>query len=166
MGISHCRMDFYFGQVCFFVLFFYIISCFGHYQVLLLSFSKHILSLPSHRFLTPMIFCPPLSQCNMTFFPMSSLALNSEKRGHKLGACMTSQSCPTLCNTMNCSLPRSSVHGNFQARILEWLAISSSKGSSQLRDQTWDSFVSCIGRWVLYHWASNAFKDKEVTWPI
>ena len=39
-------------------------------------------------------------------------------------------SCPTLCNTMNCSPPGSSVHGIFQARVLEWVAISISRGSS------------------------------------
>ena len=44
--------------------------------------------------------------------------------------------CLTLCNPMDCSLPGSSVHGIFQARILEWVAISSSRGSSQPRDQT------------------------------
>ena len=36
---------------------------------------------------------------------------------------MCAQSCPTLCDPMDCSLPRSSVHGIFQARILEWVAI-------------------------------------------
>ena len=46
------------------------------------------------------------------------------------------QSCPTLCNPMDCSLPGSSVHGIFQAIILEWIAISFSKGSSQPRDWT------------------------------
>ena len=50
---------------------------------------------------------------------------------------------------MNCSLPGSSVHGIFQARILEWIAHS--RGSSWPRDQT---RVSCIGRWILYHWAT------------
>ena len=40
------------------------------------------------------------------------------------------QSCPTLCNPMDCSLPGSSVHGIFQARVLEWIAISFSRGSS------------------------------------
>ena len=34
------------------------------------------------------------------------------------------QSCPTLCDPMDCSLPRSSIHGIFQARVLEWVAIS------------------------------------------
>ena len=45
------------------------------------------------------------------------------------------QSCPTLCHPMDCSLPASSVYGIFQARILEWVAISCSRGSSQPRDQ-------------------------------
>ena len=40
------------------------------------------------------------------------------------------QSCPTLCNPMDCSLPGSSIHGIFQARVLEWVAISFSRGSS------------------------------------
>ena len=45
------------------------------------------------------------------------------------------QSCPTLCDPMDCSLSGSSAHGIFQARVLEWVAISFSRGSSQLRDQ-------------------------------
>ena len=47
---------------------------------------------------------------------------------------LVSQSCPTLCNPMDCSLPGSSIHGILQARILEWIAISFSRGSSQPRD--------------------------------
>ena len=46
------------------------------------------------------------------------------------------QSCPTLCNPMDCSLLGSSVHGIFQAIVLEWIAISFSSGSSWPRDQT------------------------------
>ena len=46
------------------------------------------------------------------------------------------QPCPTLCNPMDCSLPGSSVHGIFQARILERIAISYSRESSQPKDQT------------------------------
>ena len=46
------------------------------------------------------------------------------------------QSCPTLCDPMDCSPPGSSVHGVFQARILEWVAISFSRGSSQPRSPT------------------------------
>ena len=54
------------------------------------------------------------------------------------------QSCPTLCNAMDCSPPGSAVHGIFQARILEQVAISSSRGSSQPRDQTHICYISCI----------------------
>ena len=58
------------------------------------------------------------------------------------------QSCMTLCNPMDCSLPGSSVHGTSQARILEWAVISFSKGSSPPRDRTQ---ISCIGRRILHH---------------
>ena len=50
--------------------------------------------------------------------------------------CEVTQLCLTLYNLMDCSLPGSSVHGIFQAIVLEWIAISFSKGSSQPRDQT------------------------------
>ena len=52
---------------------------------------------------------------------------------------------------MDCSPPGSSVHGILPARIQEWVAMSSSRGSSQTRNQTHVSHVSCIGRHVLYH---------------
>ena len=45
------------------------------------------------------------------------------------------QSCPTLCDPVGCSLPGSSLHGILQARILEWVAISYSRGSSRPRDR-------------------------------
>ena len=50
---------------------------------------------------------------------------------------VVTQSCPTLWDPMDCRPPGSSVHGILQARILEWLAISFSRGSSRPRDQTW-----------------------------
>ena len=50
------------------------------------------------------------------------------------------QSCPALCNSMDCTPPGSSVHGLLQARILEWVAFSSCRGYSRPRDQT---CVSC-----------------------
>ena len=49
------------------------------------------------------------------------------------GTCVCAQSRPTLCDPMNCSPPGPSVHGILQARILEWVAISCSRGSSQPR---------------------------------
>ena len=63
---------------------------------------------------------------------------------------MCVQMCPILCNSMDCSRTSSSVHGIFQARILEWVAISYSRGSSWPRDQTRVSDISCIGRQILY----------------
>ena len=51
------------------------------------------------------------------------------------------QSCPTLCDPMDCSLPGSSVDGILQARILEWVAKPSSSGSSRPRDRTHVSYV-------------------------
>ena len=54
---------------------------------------------------------------------------------------LVAQSCPTLCNPMDCSPAGSSVHGLLQARILEWVAIPISRRTSQPRDRTQ---VSCI----------------------
>ena len=50
----------------------------------------------------------------------------------------------SLCDPRDCSPPGSSSHGIFQARILEWVAISSSRGSSQPRNSTHSSYTSCI----------------------
>ena len=58
------------------------------------------------------------------------------------------QSCPTLCDPMDCSPPGFSVHGILQARILEWVAISFSRGSSQPKDQTHISCISYNGRQI------------------
>ena len=49
--------------------------------------------------------------------------------------CVWDQSCPTLCDLMECSPPVSSVHGIFQARKMEWVANSYSRGSFQPKDQ-------------------------------
>ena len=71
----------------------------------------------------------------------------------QLHACVLSCVCAqTLCSPLDCSLPGSSVHGMFQAKILELVAISSSRGSSWSRDRTCISYISCIGRQILYHW--------------
>ena len=69
-----------------------------------------------------------------------------------LAVCMLSHlSCVQLCELIDCSLPGFSVHGMSQAKILEWVAISSSRGSSQPRSRTCISYSSCIDGWVLYH---------------
>ena len=60
-------------------------------------------------------------------------------------------SCPTLCDTIDCSPPGSFVYGILQARKLERVAMSSCRGSSWPRNQARASYVSCTGRWVLSH---------------
>ena len=62
------------------------------------------------------------------------------------------QVCPTVCDAMDCGPPGSSVHEIFQARILEWVAISFSRGSSQPRDRTW---VSCTAGRFFTDWATR-----------
>ena len=108
------------------------------------------------------------------------------------GGDLVAKSCLTLCDSMNCSPPGSSVHGILQARILEWIAISFSRGSSWLRNQTrspalqadslltelWGkpiSFfrasswprdwacVSCIGRQILNQWTTREISVPHVT---
>ena len=74
-------------------------------------------------------------------------ASNAETRGWGR-ACACALSGVRLCDPVDCSLPGSSVHGILQARILQRVAMPSSRGSSRPRGQT---CVSCIGRWVLYH---------------
>ena len=78
------------------------------------------------------------------------------------------------------SLLDSSAHGILQARVLEWAAISSFRGSSQLKDQTCIPCSSCFGRSILYHWATwevwmkckggNTYKEliivSNIWWPF
>ena len=72
---------------------------------------------------------------------------------------LVAQSCLTLCDPMDCSLLDSSVHGMLQARILEWVTLSSSRGSPQPRDQTQVSFiaggVSLIAGWFFTIWVTR-----------
>ena len=65
---------------------------------------------------------------------------------------LVTRSCLTLCDPMDCSPPGSSVHGILQARILEWAAISFSRGSSRSRNWTW---VSCIAGRLFTDWATR-----------
>ena len=62
--------------------------------------------------------------------------------------CLSAQSCPTLCNPMDCSPPGFSVHGIFQARMLEWVAVTFSKRSSQIQVL---NCVYCIGDGFFTH---------------
>ena len=76
---------------------------------------------------------------------------------------MCARSCLALCNPMDLSLPGSIVHGIFQVGILERVAISSFKASSQPKDQTHVSWVCCIGRWILYHCATWEAERLQIT---
>ena len=69
------------------------------------------------------------------------------------------QSCSTLCDPMDCSLPGYPVHGIFQAIVLEWIAISFSRGSSQPRDPTQ---VSCIAGGFLTSWT---MREATLVYP-
>ena len=75
---------------------------------------------------------------------------------------LVAQSCPTLCNPMNCSPAGSSVHGIHEARILEWVATSFSRGFSQPRDRTW---VSCRAGEFFTTWATReAQNERHFEW--
>ena len=74
------------------------------------------------------------------------------------------QFCLTVCNPLDCNLPGSSVHGLFQARILEWVAIFYSRGSSWPRDQTHVSCISCIDRQILY--LCTTWETRDTPYPI
>ena len=72
---------------------------------------------------------------------------------------LVAQSCPILCDPMDCSPPGSSVHGIFQARILDWVAISFSSGSSQPRDWTQ---VSCTAGRFFTDWAMREAQEGSL----
>ena len=71
--------------------------------------------------------------------------------------CLVTQSCPTLCNLMDWSPSGSSVHGILQARMLEWVAMPSSRGFSHPRDWTQ---VSCVAGRFFTFWATREAHDK------
>ena len=75
------------------------------------------------------------------------MAQSSPRRGEHVEVKVSvTQSCSTVCNSMDCSPPGASVHGILQARILEWVVMYSFRGSSRPRDRTW---VSCTaGRFI------------------
>ena len=86
------------------------------------------------------------------FYAVSLFSENCNFAVHFLCAalCSLAHLCPTLCDPMHWSPPGCCVHGIFQARILVWLAIPYSRGSSQCRDWTPASWVSCTVRWIHY----------------
>ena len=125
---------------------------------------KHVYqSTVCHCFLmdTACFYSSEILQCNVIIFhwrKSRNREVSTEPRSNSwlagLGTCMHAkslQSCPTLCYPMDCSFPGFSVHEILQARILEWVDMPSSRGSSWPRDWTSISHASCIDRWILYH---------------
>ena len=94
----------------------------------------------SYSVLPFQLVCFPISPSPFGFF-LYVLSQGFIKHSSLVYTCEVAQLCPTLCNPMDCNTPGSSVHGILQARILEWVAISFSRGSSRPRDPTQ---VSCI----------------------
>ena len=86
-----------------------------------------------------------IKRCSSVSFPATAL-------------CLVAQPCPTRCDATDCS-PPGSVHRTLQARVLEWVAMPSSRGSSRLRDQTQ---VSCIAGRFFIIWATREARDAGV----
>ena len=106
----------------------------------------------SCHFLHRGIFPTQGSNPNLLHWPVDSLPLSHPGRAMTVLPAKSLQSGSTLCDPMDCSPPCSSFQGILQARILEWVAISFSRGPSQPRDRTHVSCICCIVRHVLYHW--------------
>ena len=112
-------------------------------------------SLLSKRTLTVLhVLAAPLDETSHMKYPAAPSASLSHECAHAQSLSHVWLSC----NTMDYSPPGSSVHGFSQASILEWIAISSFRGSSQTWDQT---HIPCIGKRILYHWAT-----REAPFPL
>ena len=85
--------------------------------------------------------------------PSTKIPFRTLRRvARRLKEVLVTQSCPTLCDPMDCSPPGSSVHGILQARILEWVAIPFARGSCWSRDQ---NQISCIAGRFFIIWATR-----------
>ena len=84
-----------------------------------------------HAFTFIEIFISPYAEVEVMAFPPAYVCV----------CVLVAQLCPTLCDSMDCSY---SVHGIYQARILEWIAIPFSRASSSPRDQIWISHITAI----------------------
>ena len=94
--------------------------------------------------------------CNVqfNFFLLFKFLVSCSHTCHVCACMLSCFICVWLFVTLDCSLPGSSVHGIFQARILEWVAMSSSRGSSRPRDWTCVSWVSVIASGFFTHWTT------------
>ena len=108
----------------------------------------------------------PSWQATNTQRPRRSANAGCPQMDERVPACSVAEFCATFHNPVDCDPPGSPVHGAFQAGILGWVAISSSRGSSWPRELT---SISCIGRQFLYHWVtweachSRIFKNPRIS---
>ena len=102
---------------------------------------------------------PCLTLRSSLSYETNSLHLNSTWRKLRECRCLVVKLCLTL--LWHHSLLGSSIHGISQERIVGWAAISFSRGSFQLRDQT---CISCIDRQILYYWDTRKSKLREFCW--
>ena len=119
---------------------------------------------------------PQCSQWHYLQLPTygSKISVHHQINGYRIcSACvyingilsMCAELLPSLWDAMDCSPSGSSVHGILQARILEWVAMLSSRGSHQPRDWACVSYVSCIGRQILYHYSHLRNPKWNTTQP-
>ena len=110
------------------------------------------------------IFPTQGSNLHLLHWQMDSLPLNHLGNPRFYHACVHAkwlQSYPILCKPMHCNLPGSSVHGILQARILEWVAMPSCRGSCWPNERTCVSYVFCIAGRRFTIWAT-----REVLYPL
>ena len=100
------------------------------------------------------------SHCTQSLLLLKVINIITEKKESEVA-----QSCPTLCDSIDCNLPGSSVHGIFQEIVLECIDISFSSGSSLPRDQTQ---VSCIVDrcFTIYYWAHWYWEEEPKVFPL
>ena len=112
-------------------------------------------SLPLSHWGSPVELVPNLEQ-RCSYFKYSLIKKESE----------VAQSCLTLCDPMDCILPGFSIHGIFQARVLEWVAVSLSRGSSRSRDWTqvyphYRQMLYCLNHCLLLRKSKNTWNASE-----
>ena len=112
-------------------------------------------SLPLSHWGSPIELVPSLEQ-RCSYFKYSSIKKESK----------VTQSCLTVCDPMDCSLPGSSIHGIFQARVLKWVAVSFSRGSSRSRDWTqvylhYRQMLYCLSHCLLLRRSQNTWNASE-----
>ena len=103
------------------------------------------------HFLTPWLILIHRSPVLTFLFSVSIRQITKKSRMSLVCLWSAVQSCQTLCDAMDYSLPGFSVYGIFQTRTLKQVAISYSRELSWTRDWTWVSCVSWTGMWILYH---------------